>query len=99
MVKQQKSANESEQQVIKPKKIYPRLQAKERAKLIEEFKNDMELSNPDYYVIKDKNDKYNVRRKKDASSSNDESQEPIKKVNEIDDESTVKPKEHKPKAL
>ena len=44
-----------------------RLSPNARAQLISEYNAGKELSNPDYYVIKNKDGKLNVRRKREKS--------------------------------
>ena len=53
------------QTAAKPK--VQRLSPNARAQLISEYNAGKELSNPDYYIIKNKDGKLNVRRKREKS--------------------------------
>ena len=46
-----------------------RLSPNARAQLISEYNAGKELSNPDYYVIKNKDGKLNVRRKRERKTT------------------------------
>lgn len=77
----------------------PRLSQTERAKLIKEYEEGIELSNPNYYIIKNKNGKLNVRRKKQTKKEEEKSNVP-EEVNENVENVEEKPiKSKKPKAL
>ena len=83
----------------KPKSV--RLSPNKRAELISRFEKGEKFDNEDYYVIKDKSGRLNVRKRKQKaseSSSDDVKQEPTPA--EPTPESPPKPKkEPKTKAL
>ena len=71
-----------------------RLSPNARAQLISEYNAGKELSNPDYYVIKNKDGKLNVRRereKKETEKKEEQPQIPAKEE-EVKEEPEKKPK-------
>ena len=77
------------QTTSKPK--VQRLSPNARAQLISEYNAGKELSNPDYYVIKNKDGKLNVRRKREKKETEKKEEQPqIPAKEEV---------EKKPKAL
>lgn len=78
-----------------------RLSPNARAQLISEYNAGKELSNPDYYIIKNKDGKLNVRRKREKSlatskqkttEKNEEQTQIPAKEEEVKEEPAKKPK-------
>ena len=71
-----------------------RLSPNARAQLISEYNAGKELSNPDYYVIKNKDGKLNVRRKREKKTTekNEEQPQIPAKEEEVKEEPAKKPK-------
>ena len=71
-----------------------RLSPNARAQLISEYNAGKELSNPDYYVIKNKDGKLNVRRKREKkiTEKNEEQTQIPAKEEEVKEEPAKKPK-------
>ena len=74
-----------------------RLSPNARAQLISEYNAGKELSNPNYYVIKNKDGKLNVRRKREKSlatskQKNEEQTQIPAKEEEVKEEPAKKPK-------
>ena len=71
-----------------------RLSPNARAQLISEYNAGKELSNPDYYVIKNKDGKLNVRRKRERKTTekNEEQTQIPAKEEEVKEEPAKKPK-------
>ena len=71
-----------------------RLSPNARAQLISEYNAGKELSNPDYYVIKNKDGKLNVRRKREKKETEKKEEQPQipAKEEEVKEEPTKKPK-------
>ena len=71
-----------------------RLSPNARAQLISEYNAGKELSNPDYYVIKNKDDKLNVRRKREKKETEKKEEQPQipAKEEEVKEEPEKKPK-------
>lgn len=71
-----------------------RLSPNARAQLISEYNAGKELSNPDYYVIKNKDGKLNVRRKREKKTTekNEEQTQIPAKEEEVKEEPAKKPK-------
>ena len=82
------------QTTSKPK--VQRLSPNERAQLISEYNAGKELSNPDYYVIKNKDGKLNVRRKREKKETEKKEEQPQIPAKEEEVKEKV---EKKPKAL
>ena len=87
------------QTAAKPK--VQRLSPNARAQLISEYNAGKELSNPDYYIIKNKDGKLNVRRKREKSlaasklKTTEKNEEQIQipaKEEEVKEEPAKKPK-------
>ena len=80
------------QTAAKPK--VQRLSPNARAQLISEYNAGKELSNPDYYVIKNKDGKLNVRRKREKKTAekNEEQTQIPAKEEEVKEEPAKKPK-------
>ena len=80
------------QTTSKPK--VQRLSPNARAQLISEYNAGKELSNPDYYVIKNKDGKLNVRRKREKKETEKKEEQPQipAKEEEVKEEPTKKPK-------
>ena len=87
------------QTAAKPK--VQRLSPNARAQLISEYNAGKELSNPNYYVIKNKDGKLNVRRKREKSlttsklkttEKNEEQTQIPAKEEEVKEEPAKKPK-------
>ena len=82
----------------KPKSI--RLSPNKRAELISRFEKGEKFDNEDYYVIKDKSGRLNVRKRKQKaseSSSDDVKQEPTPTEPTPVAETTPAPKKKEPK--
>ena len=73
-----------------------RLSPNARAQLISEYNAGKELSNPDYYVIKNKDGKLNVRRKREKKETEKKEEQP--QIPAKEEEMKEEP-EKKPKAL
>ena len=71
-----------------------RLSPNARAQLISEYNAGKELSNPNYYVIKNKDGKLNVRRKREKKTTekNEEQTQIPTKEEEVKEEPAKKPK-------
>ena len=70
-----------------------RLSPNARAQLISEYNAGKELSNPDYYVIKNKDGKLNVRRKREKKETEKKEEQPqIPAKEEVKEEVEKKPK-------
>lgn len=71
-----------------------RLSPNARAQLISEYNAGKELSNPNYYVIKNKDGKLNVRRKREKKTTekNEEQTQIPAKEEEVKEEPAKKPK-------
>lgn len=71
-----------------------RLSPNARAQLISEYNAGKELSNPDYYIIKNKDGKLNVRRKREKKTTekNEEQTQIPAKEEEVKEEPAKKPK-------
>lgn len=71
-----------------------RLSPNARAQLISEYNAGKELSNPDYYVIKNKDGKLNVRRKREKKETEKKEEQPQipAKEEEVKEEPEKKPK-------
>ena len=82
------------QTTSKPK--VQRLSPNARAQLISEYNAGKELSNPDYYVIKNKDGKLNVRRKREKKETEKKEEQPQIPAKE---EEVKQEPEKKPKAL
>ena len=82
------------QTAAKPKT--QRLSPNARAQLISEYNAGKELSNPDYYVIKNKDGKLNVRRKREKKETEKKEEQPQIPAKEEEVKEEV---EKKPKAL
>ena len=79
-----------------PRPKSPRLTPNARAQLISDFNAGKTLSDPNYYVIKNKNGKLNVRRKKEGKEEKKEEQEAVVPAKE---ETVPEEPPKKPKAL
>ena len=55
-----------------------RLGKDQRNKFIKEFEQDGKLSDPNYYAIKDKNGKIQIRRKKPEKAEEEDKKEEVK---------------------
>ena len=73
-----------------------RLGKDQRNKFLKEFEQDGKLSDPNYYAIKDKNGKVQIRRKKHEKVEEEDKKEEIKPAPE---EEPVPVKEQKEKTL
>ena len=73
-----------------------RLGKDQRNKFIKEFEQDGKLSDPNYYAIRDKNNKIQIRRKKPEKVNEEEDK---KDAVEPASEETPLAKEHKDKVL
>ena len=84
----------SENKTATPKPKAQRLSPNARAQLISEYNAGKELSNPDYYVIKNKDGKLNVRRKREKKETEKKEEQPQipAKEEEVKEEPTKKPK-------
>ena len=60
-----------------PKKTV-KLTPNERAKIISEYNAGKEISNPDYYVVENKNGVLNVRRKKEKAPKEEKTEKKVK---------------------
>ena len=80
------------QTTSKPK--VQRLSPNARAQLISEYNAGKELSNPDYYVIKNKDGKLNVRSKREKKTTEKKEEQPQipAKEEEVKEEPEKKPK-------
>ena len=86
----------SENKTATPKPKAQRLSPNARAQLISEYNAGKELSNPDYYVIKNKDGKLNVRRKREKKETVKKEEQPQISAKEEEVKEEV---EKKPKAL
>ena len=86
----------AKQPITRPKT--PRLSPNKRAELVSKFEKGESLDNEDYYVIKDKSGRLNVRKKKAEKKPTAEVQTEQAPVEEQQQETKPK-KEPKPKAL
>ena len=80
----------------------PRLSPNKRAELISRYSKGESLDDDEYYVIKDKSGRLNVRKRKSKSESSDEGKnEEVKEAPQAAPEEKPKPakKEPKTKAL
>ena len=73
-----------------------RLGKDQRNKFIKEFEQDGKLSDPNYYAIKDKNGKIQIRRKKPEKAEEEDKKEEVKPAPE---ENPAPAKEQKEKTL
>ena len=76
--------------------VNKRLGKDQRNKFIKEFEQDGKLSDPNYYAIKDKNGKIQIRRKKPEKAKEEEDK---KELPIIPEESSSPAKEQKEKTL
>ena len=76
--------------------VNKRLGKDQRNKFIKEFEQDGKLSDPNYYAIKDKNGKIQIRRKKPEKGKEEEDN---KELPTISEESSSPAKEQKEKTL
>ena len=74
-----------------------RLGKDQRNKFIKEFEQDGKLSDPNYYAIKDKNNRIQIRRKKPEKVNEEEDKKDA--VEPASEESSSLAKEHKDKVL
>ena len=86
----------SENKTATPKPKAQRLSPNARAQLISEFNAGKELSDPNYYVIKNKDGKLNVRRKREKKETEKKEEQPQIPAKEEEVKEEV---EKKPKAL
>ena len=77
--------------------VNKRLGKDQRNKFLKEFEQDGKLSDPNYYAIKDKNGKVQIRRKK-AEKVHEEEHEP-EQVQPAPEDSPPPAKERKEKTL
>ena len=73
-----------------------RLGKDQRNKLLKEFEQDGKISDPNFYAIKDKNGKVQIRRKKPEKAPEEHVPEQVPTITE---ESSPPAKEHKEKTL
>ena len=84
----------------KPKPRAPRLSPNKRAELISRYSKGESLDDEEYYVMKDKSGRLNVRKRKAKSDSSDGAQEEPKEVKPAPEDQPKKDsKEPKLKAL
>ena len=74
-----------------------RLGKDQRNKFIKEFEQDGKLSDPNYYAIRDKNNKIQIRRKKPEKVNEEEDKKDA--VEPASEETSSPSKEHKDKVL
>ena len=76
-----------------------RLGKDQRNKFIKEFEQDGKLSDPNFYAIKDKNGKVQIRRKKGEKVEDDQKEHEPEQVQPAPEESPPTAKERKEKTL
>ena len=72
-----------------------RLGKDQRNKFIKEFEQDGKLSDPNYYAIKDKNGKIQIRRKKPEKTEEEDKKEEVKPAQEENQTTVAKEKKKK----